>query len=230
MPKRVRVRAGKPEFAVAYVRVSTDEQANGIEAQQAAIATWAAANKVQIVAFVEDRGVSGATPVEDRPGLMQALFHIRAYRAGRLVVAKRDRLARDVVVAATIERLAMDAGATVHSADGVSAEDTPEGKLMRGLLDLFAQYERAVIRARTKAALEAKLRRGEYTGGRSAPYGFTLDADRNLVPIPAEQKTIARARDLRTLSLRKIAATLVAEGLTQEPLHPQTIARILARN
>ena len=43
------------------------------------------------------------------------------------MAAKRDRIARDVVVAATIERLVADAGARVVTADGVSAEQTPEG-------------------------------------------------------------------------------------------------------
>ena len=66
-----------------------------------------------------------------------------------LVAAKRDRFARDVVVAATVERVAAKAGATVATADGMSAEDSPEGALLRTMVDAFAAYERAVIAART---------------------------------------------------------------------------------
>ena len=41
------------------------------------------------------------------------------------MAAKRDRIARDVVVAATVE-LARDAESTVVTADGVTVEDTPK--------------------------------------------------------------------------------------------------------
>jgi DNA invertase Pin-like site-specific DNA recombinase len=73
-----------------------------------------------------------------------------------LVAAKRDRLARDVVVAATIERLVQDAGARIVTADGVSAEATAEGQLMRTLLDAFAQYERARVPARTSRVMSSR--------------------------------------------------------------------------
>src|SRR5262249_29181206 len=56
---------------------------------------------------------------------------------------------------------ALEAGAKVITADGVAVEDTPEGQLLRGMLDLFAQYERALIRARTRAALAVKRSKGE---------------------------------------------------------------------
>ncbi len=73
-----------------------------------------------------------------------------------LLVAKRDRLARDVVVAAMVDRLAERHGARVLAADGTGNGDGPEAMLMRGIVDVFAQYERALIRARTKAALAVK--------------------------------------------------------------------------
>jgi hypothetical protein len=80
-------------------------------------------------------------PMEPREG-----FELRAAGAGLLVAAKRDRIARDVVVAATVEQMAREAGAKVVTADGVAVEDTPEGMLLRGLMDLFAQYERVAAR------------------------------------------------------------------------------------
>ena len=45
--------------------------------------------------------VSGASEHTDRPGLMAALEDIPVHRAGVLLIARRDRIARDVVVAAT---------------------------------------------------------------------------------------------------------------------------------
>lgn len=186
--------------AVAYVRVSTEEQNLGPEAQRAQIESWASRAGVRIVSWHEDR-ISGGKPVEDRPGLLDALASVREFGASLLVAAKRDRIARDVVIAATVEAMAKQSGARVATADGVSYEDTPEGGLMRGLLDLFAQYERAMIRARTKAALQAKLRAGQRLG--RVPYGFRAESG-SLVRHEGEQAVLARFR------------AMVADGMTPE--------------
>jgi DNA invertase Pin-like site-specific DNA recombinase len=201
-----------PTRAVAYLRVSTEEQNNGPAAQRLAIQAWAARSGVAVVAWHEDR-MGGGTPVEDRDGLIAALADLRAHGAGLLVAAKRDRIARDVVVAATVERMAEGAGARVVTADGVSAEATPEGALMRTLLDAFAAYERAMIRARTRAALAVKRSRGEHTGG-AAPYGFRIGPARTLAPEPAEQLVIERARALRGrgMTFDAVAAELTKIG------------------
>lgn len=211
--RRVKTRAGDPKLAVAILRTSTEDQDLGVEAQRASIDRWAAGHGVTLVSYHEDR-LSGATPPEDRPGLMAALVSLREHGAGLLVAAKRDRIARDVVVAATIEKLAQDAGASVVTADGISGDNTPEGQLMRGLLDLFASYERSVIRARTKAALAVKKSKGERVSGR-APLGHRFDGSM-LVQDENEQAILARVRVLRTkgLSIARCAALLNAEGLS----------------
>lgn len=197
--------------AVAYIRVSTEEQNLGPEAQRAQIEAWAARQGVRIVSWHEDR-ISGGKPVEDRPGLLDALDSLRETRAGLLVAAKRDRIARDVVIAATVEAIAKQHGARVATADGVSYEDTPEGSLMRGLLDLFAQYERALIRARTKAALQAKLRAGQRLG--RVPFGFRAQAG-SLVRHDGEQALLARFRAMRAdgLTPERMADIANSEGI-----------------
>lgn len=85
-----------PTIAVAYLRVSTDEQALGMEAQRAAMEAWAGREGVTIAAWCEDLGISGGADLEDRPGLVEALRLVRELRAGRLVAHKADRIARDV--------------------------------------------------------------------------------------------------------------------------------------
>ncbi len=86
-----------------------------------------------------------------------------------------------------------------------------EAQLLRGVIDVFAQYERAIIRSRTKAALAVKKAKGERVGG--VPYGYRLE-DERVVEDEAEQATVARARELRAegKSLRAIGRNLVAEG------------------
>ncbi|MBI2943552.1 MAG: recombinase family protein [Candidatus Wallbacteria bacterium] len=220
-------RAGNPHLAVAYVRVSTDEQKLGPEAQRAAIEAWAARERVTVAAWTTDAGVSGGSDLADRPGLMAALGELRAHVAGVLVIAKRDRLARDVYVAATIERAIGASGARVACADGVANGDTPADAFLRQILDGAAEYERALIRARTRAALQAKRARGERAG--ELPYGYRMaDDGRHLEAAPAEQAVIARVRELHaaSLSLRGVVAEIAREGLTSRAGRPLALTQV----
>ena len=168
MPRRPRTPC--PTRAVAYLRCSTDRQDLSPDAQRDAIAGWAATNGVEVVAWHEDLGVSGGTELEKRPGLLAATEALRTEQAGLLVVAKRDRLARDVLTAALVERLCERHGARVQSADGAGNGDGPEAALLRTMIDAFAAYERALIRSRTRAALAIKKAKGERVG--TVPYGY----------------------------------------------------------
>lgn len=223
--------ASDPTLAIAYLRVSTDEQALGPKAQRDSIERWARANGVRVVAWYEDLGVSGGTPIEDRPGLLAAVDALGTHAAGLLVVGKRDRLARDVMIAAMAERLAQRAGARIVSADGAGNGDGPEAALMRSIIDAFGAYERALIRSRTKSALAVKRARGERTS-RFAPYGFTFGTDgSSLVAHAAEQTIAARVRTMYDAgtSLSEIARVLTAEGVPSRGArwYPSSIACIV---
>ena len=78
MAARRRRRDTDPKKVVGYVRVSTDEQALGPEAQRNALEAWCRAQEAVQVAVCEDIEVSGATPLEKRPGLNQALDTLTA--------------------------------------------------------------------------------------------------------------------------------------------------------
>ena len=198
---------------IAYVRVSTDEQRLGPDAQRASIQSWASTKGLVVSEWHEDLGISGGADLEHRPGLAMAMDGIG--NGDILVVAKLDRLARDVLLSAMIERLVQRAGGAIVSADGVGNEATPEGQLMRSMVAAFAQYERQIIKARTKAALAAKSARGERVG--SIPYGYTVAEDgKTLIDNPVEKTVVVRIRSLRAagVSLRKIGAKLLEEGLT----------------
>jgi DNA invertase Pin-like site-specific DNA recombinase len=133
-----------------------------------------------------------------------------------------------------VEGEAARAGAVVVSAAGEASGGTaPADVMMRGVVDLFAEYERGLIRARTRAALAVIRARGHKTGG-GVPYGYRLDADgRTLVAVEGEQDTIARARALagEGRSLRVTAAMLADEGHISRagrPFAAPQIARMLA--
>jgi DNA invertase Pin-like site-specific DNA recombinase len=218
---------------VCYVRVSRDDQKLGPEAQRAAVEAWAAREGVSVVASHTDQGVCSVTPIDQRPGLVAALASLRAHGAGILLVAKRDRIARDVVLTAMVERATRASGAVVVSAAGEGNGDTPADGFMRTVIDGAAQYERALIRARTKAALKAKSAKGERAG--ELAYGFRLAADGvHVEPDQAEQAVLAVVAELRGagLSQRAIVAQLAARGLVSRagrPFAKTQIARMLAR-
>ena len=222
----------KAKRAVVYLRVSTDEQAEsglGLEAQLAACTAWCAARGYTVAGVHRDEGVSGSTAVDKRPGLTAALAELG--RGAVLVAAKRDRLARSVGIAAVLEEAAKRLGATVETPDAPEGGD-PFADAMRGMMDVFSQLERAMIAARTKAALGAKKARGERVG--SVPLGCAVAADgKTLVADAAEREALELVRALRAdgLSMRDIAARLNAEGVPcrGSRWHLTTVARLLSR-
>lgn len=243
--------------AVAYLRVSTDEQAIsglGLDAQRASVQGKAEQLGLPLDAVFEEPAVSGAARREDRPVLMQAVTALR--RGDVLLVAKRDRLGRDFLETGLIERQVKKRGARVVSAAGEGThDDEPSSVFTRHVMDAVAELELSMIRARTKASLAAKRARGERAG--QIPFGFQLAVDGvrthqrgcevrgvsadachcggrvvQLEPAPVEQRLLAdiRARRAAGLSYREIAADLNAHGWTtrkQTPWRFQYIARLL---
>lgn len=196
--------------AVGYARASTGDQTLSVEAQRHRIREWCASQGLELVTIFEDLGVSGGAPLEKRQGILDA---IGALKPGMtLVVTKRDRLARDTLYMAMIERLAIRERATIATCDGAGNGTSPEDFILRGMLDVFAQYERLVIKSRTTVALAQMKREGKRTS-RYAPYGSRFDGDM-LVVEPAEQTVITAARRYARggLSLRKIAQRLAKDG------------------
>lgn len=132
-----------------------------------------------------------------------------------MLVAKRDRLGRDPLVVAMIESAVTRKGARIQSAAGEGTDGNAPGDiLMRRMVDAFAEYERLIIGARTKSALQAKKVRGERVG--HIPFGKRLAADAvHLEDDPSEQATLRQVATLKAsgLSLRRIAHDLNHTGL-----------------
>ena len=217
--------------AFGYRRVSTGQQADsglGLEAQQAALVQAAARLGLQLVETFTDAAVSGTVGIEDRPGLFAAVNELR--RGDVLLVSKRDRLGRDVVLVAMIERLVERKGARIVSAAGEGNGDDAASLLQRRILDAFSEYERLIIGQRTKAALKAKRQRGERAG--TLPFGWQLGPDgRQLVQEPTEQKALRALHELQDggATLRVIAAELTRQGFrtrTGGAWRHQYVARI----
>jgi DNA invertase Pin-like site-specific DNA recombinase len=144
--------------AIAYIRVSTSKQANsglGLEAQQAAVARFAAAEGFEIVqTFTEVQ--SGKDDDQKRPQLSAALQAARKARAP-VLVAKLDRLSRDVHFIS---------GLMKHRVPFIVADlGADSDPFMLHLFAALAEKERRMISQRTRDALAAKKAQGVKLGG-----------------------------------------------------------------
>ena len=221
---------------IGYRRVSTQDQADsglGLEPQQTAIESAAERLGLSLVQTFTDAGVSGGLALEHRPALLAALDGLGSGDA--LIVAKRDRLGRDVLHVSMIQRLIERKGARVVSAAGEGTEDDgPTSILMRQIIDAFAEYERAIIRARTRAAMAAAKKRGQRVGW--IPFGKRLSGDGvHLEDEPEQQAMLHEIHRLRNrgLALITICDELNARGLRNRQgrlWKPSFIGQLLDRH
>lgn len=226
---------------VGYVRVSTDRQAEqglGPEIQERAIRAWAKTNGHRVVDVLSDLGVSGSNGLGSRVGLADALELVRDGKAAGIVVAKIDRLARDLIVQEQILAETRRLGGDVFSCSPAEAgyladdPDDPSRKLIRQVLGAVSEYERSMVALRLRMGRRRKAERGGFAFG-APPFGWRAEG-RELVPVPAEQAVLRRIAELHEngLSLRAIADTLTDEGHRPkrgERWHPQTLRKIIDR-
>ncbi len=218
---------------VAYIRVSTDKQAEhgvSLDAQRAKVTQYAELYDLDLVAVELDALSAKNT---DRPALARALAMLDAGAADGLLVVKLDRLTRSVRdLGNLIERYFGPRGSSLISVSENVDTRTANGRMMLNLLGTISQWERETIGERTSAAMQHLRASGGSTG--TAPYGFRVGSEGSkLVEEPGEQRVLALVRDLRAegLSLREIGDRLAAAGLSPRSgaaWHPQTVARIAA--
>jgi len=220
--------------AIAYLRVSTDKQADegaSLDAQRAKVAAFAALYDLELVCIEVDAGASAKSL--DRPGLGRALAALRSRQADALLVVKLDRLTRSVRDLGELLDGYFGAGkpwALLSVADQIDTR-TAAGRMVLNILTSVAQWEREAIGERTAAVMGHKAACGEYTGGQ-VPYGYTLAADGvHLVEHEGEQLVIKAICELRAagLSLRAIVAELEKRALvarTGKPFGLTQVARI----
>ena len=151
-----------PKF-IAYYRVSTDRQGRsglGLEAQQQAVCDFLAEGEELIKSFTEVE--SGRK--NDRPQLTAALDARRHHKA-ILVIAKLDRLARNVYFISGL----MESGVEFVAVDMPQAN-----RLTIHILAAVAEHEREMISQRTKAALQAAKVRGVKLGSPEPKKGAAI--------------------------------------------------------
>ena len=199
---------------VAYIRCSTTTQVEegvSLEAQEAAIRSYCHANGLELAEVLIDAGVSGSTPLENRPQGARLPMLMKRKGISAVVATKLDRCFRSShdALATTDKWAKKNVGLILLDLGGAVLDTTTTmGRLMLTMVAGFGEAERSLIAERTKSALQHKKAQGLRVSGR-APLGFRFSAGR-LVEDEQEQKVLSKVRTLRGLgySWRKIADTL----------------------
>lgn len=183
----------KSGIQIGYARVSTDEQ--NLDLQEQAL------TEAGCAVIYSDKA-SGA--LNARQGLSRA---IRRCKSGDvLVVWKLDRLGRSLIdLVGLVERLrARNVGLRVLTGQGAMIDTTrPEGRMIFGIFATLAEFERELIRERTKAGMAAARRKGIHCG-RPAKLTPTLIAQAQRSVINGERVVcVAQRMGVHETTLRK---------------------------
>ena len=205
--------ADRPRRAACYSRCSTAEQS--VDGQRESLRNYAAARGWGSTEYV-DHGVSGAR--ERRPGLDALLQAVRRRQVDVVVCVKLDRLARSLRRAiqgrgdarsvrhlVTLGEEFRALGVELVVLDQAVDTTTSPGRALFGMLAVFAEFERDLIRERVVAGIRRAKAQGRVFG---RPRLHHVDPER------------ARALLAQGLSLRAVARTLGT--------HATTVSRALA--
>ncbi len=219
--------------AIAYLRVSTEQQVDGIslEAQLAKIEAWCVVNDAELIATFDDAGLSGCRS-DNRPGLQSAL-QLACSEGAAVVVYSLSRLSRSTTDTVSIAERLNSAGGDLVSLSEKIDTSSAAGKMVFRMLAVLNEFERDQVSERTTAALQHKKSKGERVG--TVPFGFRLADDGiKLIPVPEQQAVIQTIRELRAagetlqaicdhLQQRKIKTAKGKDRWT-----PTTIRRLIA--
>ena len=205
--------------AFGYLRVSGQGQVDGdgFPRQREAITNYAKANSIRIVEWFTEEGISGTAGIKNgieqdwaqRPAYLAMLEAIALNGVRTVVVERMDRLARDFFVQEYILRHLKHLKPPVKLLSAVegdveNVDSDPTRKLMRGILGQIADYERAMITLKLRAARQrARTNTGRCEGRK--PFG-----DR-----PGEQEIADRMKSMRDSGMPydAIAAELNGAGV-----------------
>jgi DNA invertase Pin-like site-specific DNA recombinase len=191
--------------------------------QRKAIEGYAQGSGAVIVEWFYDAAVSGADPIEARPGFAELLARIADNGVRTIIVETANRFARDLMVQEIGYAMLRSLGVTLVAADSPSSflDDGPTSNLIRQILGAVSEFDKAMTVAKLKGARDRVRRAQGKCEGRKA-YAEREDG----------QKLIALARQRRgdlngqPQSLRKVAADLAKRGCVTPSGRPYSASAI----
>lgn len=191
--------------AIAYCRVSTDEQSKtGLSLdQQATTATKYADLHGYTLEIIRDEGRSGKNWKRD--GARVLWEKLENGEVDHLIVHRIDRLSRNALDLLMIEEKLREKSVRFHSIQECINTESPYGRFIYRILAAKAELDLDMIREWTRIALARKRDQGIHTG--RAGYGYKVRKG-HLVEVGGQQTVIAKALELRELGYtwREVAA------------------------
>ncbi len=186
--------------AALYARVSThDQQTLGLQVDA-------------MTTYLKDRGWYAAERVEDvssgakeRPGRESLLKAARRREVDVIMVWRLDRWGRSVADLMVTLRELTDLGVGFVSLTEALDLTTPTGRAMAGMLAIFAEFEREILRERVRAGV-AQARKEGRPHGRPRTALLKADEIRRLKAERVSHSEIARLLGIGRTSVRRILA------------------------
>jgi site-specific DNA recombinase len=207
---------------VGYVRGSTEEQLNTLEAQENQIRAYCAYKNLELVRVFVDQGESGSTSFYERPAACDMLTQMSDLGATGIVITKLDRGFRNALDCLfTLENLTAR-GIGLHLLDIQLEPDTPVGKLLVTMLAAIAEFENKRRSERQMAAFAVMKSKGQRCG--TIPYGWVqvhvvvegqATGPETLAPDEEEQRVLRQIVywiEVEHMAISKIARLLNEAG------------------
>jgi putative DNA-invertase from lambdoid prophage Rac len=189
-----------------YARVSTNDQQT-LAMQSREMREYAARRGWTIAVNVREVG-SGAAKREAREKLLEAA---RRRDIDVVLVWRLDRWGRSVTdLLATLQELEHLGVGFVSLTEALDLT-TPAGRAMAGLLAIFAEFEREILRERTRAGL-VQVRLNGKRLGRPQTAGLQATEIRKMHRTGTSKSEIARRLEIGRTSVRRILAEPISNG------------------
>jgi len=191
------------KYAIAYLRVSTEEQS--VQTQKIAITKWAKDHDYQMLYFFEDPAVSGKIPATSRKGFQDLMEFIRLSKVEAVLVYELSRVGRTFWDTLDAIKVIEEHSPLISCSPRESFLQTTDPsirKLMISILTWVAEREREMLVQRTKDGMNRARIAGKEIGRPEK----VIDKN-NLISLLAEN--ISRAKIARELRISK--ATLYKE-------------------
>src|SRR5215212_9592583 len=182
----------RPNKAILYARVSSDEQARhgySLDQQIGALREWVAGHGYYILEEVRDEGWSGA--YLERPGLDQVRDLVEAGGVSLVLAQDADRITREPMHRAFLDDEFERLGTRLSALDDWG-DNTHEGELLKYLKGWVSKGERLKIAERSRRGKREKARRGQTVGVLRAPLGFSYTQDRKALELDPQGMIIVR--------------------------------------
>jgi DNA invertase Pin-like site-specific DNA recombinase len=215
---------------VAYLRTSSatnvGEDEDSHKRQLKAVEDYAKRAKLKIIQPpFYDAAVSGADPVDTRPGFSKMLTFLGENpEIKTILVETANRFARDLIVQETGYRMLKDRGIELIAVDSPDSfiDDTPTAQLIRQVLGAVSQFEKSMIVAKLRAARERKRSANGKCEGRKSYQESRPEV------VAIAKKLYRKPRSGKRKPLRSIACELANQGYLNGKGNPYGPSQIKA--